>query len=313
MPDASQPNPPDPRPNPGAASQPPAPLSEPAIISPLPSKSPKAVLIPTLLASALLLALWAFPSVWYSRAPSSEFIWFMDHTNGAPGWLFSPVPVSKAEEAVLTADVTFAGVFQQKFDSVQVFSAKRFSDRPNEIGLFVHTPDRCWTESGWKLAPADPDFVTLKLHGATISLERRIFVWSNGRRSLVYFGGLNGGQPLAYRLDHNLSVGQKQQVSPDSELAGARARALNSKVWGHAWDIFKSRQKVAGPKQFFRISSEIAGSNVKAAEDRILQVLPLWLQPGDFHADFTDFQSRPPQDPAAAEPAQHAANHAQVP
>src|SRR6185436_7628289 len=116
---------------------------------------------------------------------------------------------------------------------------------------------RCWVESGWKLEPAAPDTVELELHGCKLLFERRIFTWRNGEKTLVYFTGLSAGRPLAYRLDHNLSVGFKQQLDSKSSALGARARAADKKLWSRVWNNFQSRQQLIGPKQFIRLATPL--------------------------------------------------------
>ena len=61
------------------------------------------------------------------------------------------------------------------------------------------------------MEPVQPEFRQVNLHGIPLLLERRVF--STGRqRELVYFTGLVAGQPLPYRLDHNLSVGMRHAL-----------------------------------------------------------------------------------------------------
>lgn len=232
--------------------------------------------------------LWAFPSVWYTKTGAEKFVWFTARTNVAD-WAFKLTPIDKAQEAALTADETFAGEFSRRGEMVQVFSASRFSDNPDEIGLFVHTPDRCWLESGWKLKSASPDLVEVDLHGVKLGLERRVFRWKNGEELLVYFAGMSAGQALPYRLDHNLSVGRIQQARSESKALGARARATDRKLWGRIWETFLEGRQVTGPKQFFRIATRTRGANDTAAEERLKTALAEWLRPGDYSAEAAAF------------------------
>src|SRR5215213_9341645 len=97
-------------------------------------------LVPVVL-SCLLLALWCLPAVWYTNNATSERVWFSER-NQINGWTFEAVPIGQAAERALVADRTVNGEFRNAAgEAVRVFSAKRFTENPNEIGLFVHTPD----------------------------------------------------------------------------------------------------------------------------------------------------------------------------
>ena len=254
----------------------------------------RTIIFVALLGAAFVGSLWAFPAAWYTKTGPDKFVWLTERTN-VTDWTFHPTPIGKSEEAALTADVTEAGEFTRGSEQVQVFAAKRFSNDPNEIGLFVHTPDRCWAESGWKFKSAAPDVVELDLHGVKAVCERRVFTWRSGEEMLVYFFGLSSGQTLPYRLDHNLSIGQKQQVNAEARSVGARSRTVDPKLWGRIWDCFQSQRQIVGPKQFFRIATPLYRSNEKAGDERIQQVLSQWLQPGEFQPEAAAFAASPKQ------------------
>jgi hypothetical protein len=235
--------------------------------------------------SAVVVGLWVFPSLWYSRSVTGEARWLTEVTNVA-GWKYTEIPVDKSAERVLVADRLVNGEFTNHTGGgvVRVFLAKRYSEKPHDIGLFVHTPDRCWTEGGWKMEPTIPDAMDFTVHGIPMTLERRIFV-APAQRELVYFGGLVGGQPLPYRLDHNISVGMRVAAAGGGRSTGHGARASDSRFWERVWDSFVSRRPLLGPKQFIRISTSVSDGNIEAGERRIREMLELWLTPRDFREE----------------------------
>ncbi len=248
--------------------------------------------LPILITAALgilVAALWAFPGVWYTRSDQSlNPVWLSERTN-LTGWTFKAIPVADSAEKLLVADRTVSGEFDQPETqrSVQVFSAKRYTAKPYDIGLFVHTPDRCWTQAGWEFEPVVPDSVEVAVHGVKMIFERRIFV-AGGHRELVYFGGLVGGQPLPYRLDHNLSVGMKYAVNEAARKSGAMGaglRATDKRFWERIWDAFKARRPILGPKQFIRISTEVAGGDWVSADALLQSFLEPWLTPVDYETE----------------------------
>lgn len=173
--------------------------------------------------------------------------------------------------------------------SIRVFSAKRYEEKANEIGLFMHTPDRCWTQIGWRVEESTPEAIEVEVHGLKLPVERRIFV-HGGHRELVYFAGLVGGEPLPYRLDHHLAVAKKYQVKNlRGDAAGAGLRAVDSQFWARLWDSFTNRRELLGPKHFLRISTRVAG-DVAAADKRLQDFLPLWLAPSDYSKEKGDWQ-----------------------
>lgn len=237
----------------------------------------------------VVVALWFFPSVWYARSVSSDARWLTEVTNVA-GWKYIEIPVDESAEKALVADRLVNGEFTNQTSGgvVRVFLAKRYSEKPHDIGLFVHTPDRCWTEGGWKMEPTTPDAEDFTIHGISMTLERRLFV-APAQRELVYFGGLVGGQPLPYRLDHNLSVGMRVAAAGGGRGVGHGARASDSRFWDRVWDSFVSRRPLLGPKQFIRISTPVADGNMEAGERRIREVLDQWLTPKDFRKEIEEW------------------------
>src|SRR5688572_18287138 len=110
----------------------------------------KTWIIPVALSCGVAL-LWGFPKVWYGKPAEDNIHWFGERSQIA-GSQFVEVPVGQSAERMLVADRTFNGDFILEDRSVvRVFSAKRYEEKANEIGLFVHTPDRCWTEVGWEV------------------------------------------------------------------------------------------------------------------------------------------------------------------
>jgi hypothetical protein len=244
-------------------------------------------LVPAVL-SCLLLALWCLPTVWYTGDGKGDRIWFSERT-AIDGWSFESVPISQAAERVLVADQTVNGEFRNVAgEAVRVFSAKRFKENANEIGLFVHTPDRCWVEGGWKIEPVSPSLVDVELHGVPLKMERRVFQFG-GERELVYFCGLVDGQALPYRLDHNLSVGVRTALKKSQATSGALGRASDRHFWGRIWTSFTSRRALSGPKQFIRISTPVVSDNLAAADERLQSFVARWLISGDYQREVASF------------------------
>lgn len=245
--------------------------------------------------AAIVALLWGFPRLWYTAsAGDSKPIWFATATE-LSGYTYVKADVSESAERLLTADSLFNGEFENaNGEVVRTFSAKRYTSKPYDIGLFQHTPDRCWTQGGWQMEVTEPETVEVDVHGVRMLLERRIFVGGSGLRELVYFGGLVGGHQLPYRLDHNYSVGLKYAVNSDAKSSrtyGFGMRLVDPVFWGRVWDGFTSRRPLQGPKQFVRISTTIRGGDVEAA-DRLLQdFLPLWLKPVDYATEMAAWQS----------------------
>ncbi|MBI4326078.1 MAG: exosortase-associated EpsI family protein [Chloroflexi bacterium] len=252
----------------------------------------KSVIPVTAILSALVLGCWAFPRFWYTQTDAQEAYFWLSEQTEIKGWNYQEFPVAKSAEATLVADRLVNGEFTNPAGSiVRVFSAKRYQEKQNEIGLFVHTPDRCWTEAGWKLEPAVPDLVEVALHGITLRFERRIFATGN-QRELVYFCGLTGGQPLPYRLDHNLSIGLKYQLRTAKDKSGATLRASDQQLWNRVWESFVSRRPLLGPKQFLRVSTPIQGEDSSAADQLLKEFLPSWLASVDYQKELEAWQRR---------------------
>lgn len=224
--------------------------------------------------------LWAFP-YWHYRHtdPNRRPVWLVGQTN-VPGWVFRALPVDESAERLLVADEILNGEFTEigGRKRVRVFSAKRLKERPNEIGLFIHTPDRCWTMAGWQLEADQPEYRRLKVHGLDLLMERRIFR-GGLRRELVYFGGLVGGEPLPYRLDQNLGVGKVWMKGGEVAKSGRGfwERALDKRLWSFVWASFKSGKPLLGPKQFIRISTTIEGADLDEADALLQEFLKQWL------------------------------------
>jgi hypothetical protein len=223
-------------------------------------------LFPGILA-LMLTACWLGPRIWYSKTASDQpFVWFDERTN-APGWSCRTGETDKATEGQLAADSVFFGTFTRgASQKVRVFTAKRFRENPNEIGLFVHTPDRCWTEAGWQIEDQGADTVALVLDGVQVLAERRVFRHVDAGRELVYFFGLAGGQALPYRLDHNLGVGRRFVERRSIEKSGLAFRATDNRMWGRVWDAFRERRMLLGAKQLVRISTAIPDHDTGSAE-----------------------------------------------
>jgi hypothetical protein len=245
------------------------------------------VLVPIVLC-ALVGLLWGFPKVWYTQRGVERPVWFTERTD-VEGWNYTSIPIASSAEKVLVADRTVNGEFRKGEQAVRVFSAKRYQEKSNEIGLFVHTPDRCWVESGWKVEPVSPDLVEVTAHGVRLAMERRVFDF-RGQRELVYFCGLVGGQSLPYRLDHNLSVGMRTAFK-DRNTAGSAARASDAHFWKRLWASFVSRRELAGPKQFLRISTQVRGDDTTVGDKLLQEFITQWLAPGNYEQERAAFNA----------------------
>jgi hypothetical protein len=229
-------------------------------------------------------ALWAFPAFWFTKGSGLPRKWLTERQE-VPSYKFNEVPVSESAERILVADKTFNGEFvPSNLKPIRVFLAKRYVEKQNEIGLFVHTPDRCWLESGWEIEPVSPQIITVKLDGEDVPFERRIFE-ARGNRELVYFAGLVGGRPLPYRLDQNLSVAMRYQVGGKGDRTGSIVRVSDGHFWKRLWDAFTSREELLGPKQFVRVSTPVTDGDVAAGDERLQEFLKQWLVPGDYQRE----------------------------
>lgn len=245
----------------------------------------------TALFSVAILACWGFPRVWYVRGEKdAQFFWLAEQTNVA-GWNYRPVPTSESAERILVADHLANGEFTRPSgDTIRVFAASRYREHENEVGLFAHTPDRCWTSVGWNLQPIAPDVVEVPVHGHLISFERRLFT-NGGELELVYFGGLMGGHPLPYRLDHNLQIGLHPNRQAFLGRTIAMIRGRDGALWNWVWHCFSTRQDFYGPKQFVRISTPARGRDLPQLDAELTNFLTAWLVPVDYHADLASWES----------------------
>lgn len=233
--------------------------------------------------TAAVVVLFLFPRLWYTRTDATQAAQWLSEQTNAPGWRYSEISVDKSAERLLVADKLVNGEFtrQKGGDAVvRVFGARRVKEDPKEIGLFVHTPDRCWVQAGWGLESVDEDHVEVDLHGRRVLFERRIF-GSHGQRELVYFAGLVGGQTLPYRLDHNYSVSRRVLQEGEKNRTIGANRWNDTLLWKRVWDAFASRRPLLGPKQFVRISTSVAGGDEERADKLLREFLPMWLKPED--------------------------------
>jgi hypothetical protein len=231
--------------------------------------------------SLSILILWTFPKIWYNYAEAAEHLW-LEEKSVIAGWEFESFPIGETAEKLLVADKIVSGEFRAPDgEMVRVFSARRQVDDSHEIGMFVHTPDRCWVEGGWKLLPLHDQLQKVILNGIEIQLERRLFELDSARE-LVYFFGLVGGQQLPYRLDHNLSIASKNSSSKKS--IAAILQLSDQHFYLRLWQSFTSRSKLSGPKQFVRISTPVTGRTLEECDMALKNFLSLWLTRGDSEA-----------------------------
>lgn len=224
---------------------------------------------------------WVFPAFWYTKSAADRpAMWLTPRTNRIE-WAFTPQSVEKSAEALLAADtISYGEYLDGAGETVRLFTAGRREERPGEIGLFVHTPDRCWTQAGWRIEPVAEDYVELEVDGAVWGIERRLFVHPSGVRELVYFFGLVGGQALPYRLDHNLGVGQRFRPKELKEKTGTWLRAVDNLFWRRVWESFAHRRQLLGPKQFVRISTTVTGPLTGEEDLRVRRAIEALLERG---------------------------------
>lgn len=230
-----------------------------------------------LVLSGVLLVLWQFPGPWYAgKADGTQYLWF-GLNEEIPGWEYKEISVGDAAEAILVADRMDNGEFHQEGGTlVRVFSAKRFEEKENSVGLFSHTPDRCWTNTGMVIQSEAPFFRKIEIHGIEMVLERRVFSMGS-QRELVYFGALVGGSALPYRMDQYLGSGLRRESGSGGDKGGSIDRLVNTRVWSWALESFLKRARLAGPQQLIRISTPIRGP-IESADERLLGFFEQWLR-----------------------------------
>ncbi|HEY9175911.1 MAG TPA: hypothetical protein VI136_26825 [Verrucomicrobiae bacterium] len=265
---------------------------------------PRAAILAVLLFAVTVGVLWAFPAYWYrGAAKDAQFLWLSEQTNVA-GWTFKDIPIGEAAEAVLVGDRSVNGEFSSGDAArvIRVFSIKRYLQKENEIGLFSHTPDRCWTGAGWKIELIKPESLECQIHGLAVRFERRLFVHEE-MKELVYFGAIAGGKALPYRLDQYLtaSLERTEKAKRDQETTLFRLRS--GRMWGWTWDSFVHRTAFGGPQQFIRISTPVGGSvgflrsaapthdELRQADKRLQDFLPRWLLPVDYTQEYNEWKA----------------------
>lgn len=249
----------------------------------------RTVFIVTAALATVVVGLWFFPSFWFRRGGDQPGTWLSERKE-IPQYKFNEVPVSESAERILVADKTMNGEYvAADLKPIRVFSAKRYVEKQNEIGLFVHTPDRCWTQAGWELESAMPQLIDVKVNGTEIPFERRIFD-AQGNRELVYFAGLVDGRPLPYRLDQNLSVAMRFQQGDKEDRTASGLRMSDGHFWKRLWEAFESREELFGPKHFIRVSTPVNDGDVAAGDERLQRFLAQWLQPGDYARERREWQ-----------------------
>jgi hypothetical protein len=240
---------------------------------------PIAPLISSSVLCSVIIALWGLPAFWYTKSSTVEAQKWLRENDQVEGWEFNPIPVSEAAEAELAADRVFNGEFRRSDGTtIRAFAAHDFTDR-GTAAMFAHTPDRCWTASGWTLVPVVPETIRVKVHGLNLDLERRLFVMGS-HRELVYFGALVGGRSLPKRLDQYYELGLRQ-----TDGLGGRhfirtlLGSLSTRFLSWPWRVFASRVPLTGAKQFIRISTPVVAAEVSTADELLKGFLARWLLP----------------------------------
>jgi hypothetical protein len=253
---------------------------------------PKAILITLAVFSATVGVLWTFPLLWYAEGKPADhsYAWFAEQSE-IPGWKFERVPVGRTAEAILVADRIVNGEFSHPDGrTIQVYAAKRYLEKENEIGLFSHTPDRCWTAIGWKIESAEPAFIECTVHGVQMLFERRVFTAGNQRR-LVYFGALVGGKALPYRIDQYFTAGLNRKENIEGDSGATWQRLMQPRLWSWAWESFLNRTPLNGPQEFVRVSTSVLQDDVAEADQLLRQFLPLWLTPAHYASELAAWKA----------------------
>jgi hypothetical protein len=237
----------------------------------------KQILAGSLSLSALLCAVWVFPSFWYRPGESmGRGVWF-SATNNLNGWQFEPMPIGKAAEKELVADEVINGKFVRSDGALVRAFAASSAKEAHTAAMFAHTPDRCWTAVGWKLRPAQPESLLMPVDGAVLHLERRVFE-AGSQLELVYFGAFVGEAPFPQRLDQYLGFARRRSgIAKSGNVSESITDALTGNFLTWPWRIFRGRIPLAGAKQFFRISTPIRDAATDG--DEILRdFLLTWLK-----------------------------------
>ncbi len=241
--------------------------------------------------AVVLLIMWLFPGFWYAGKSDEESYQWFGLNEEISGWEYNEISVGDAAEAILVADRMDNGAYRQGDGPVvRVFSAKRFEEKENSVGLFSHTPDRCWTNTGMVIENDEPYFRNVDIHGIEMVLERRVFSIGS-QRELVYFGALVGGAALPYRMDQYLGSGRKRESAARGDEGGAIGRLVNTRVWGWAFESFVKRARLAGPQQLIRISTPITDS-VESADARLLDFFEKWLSVVSYEDEVKQFEKQ---------------------
>lgn len=252
---------------------------------------PKRSVIGLSIATLLITAVWALPVTWYRPSVrKGSFVWLNEQSH-VPGWTVTNIPIGKAAEAMLVGDRMMSSEFYAETNRalVRVFSAKRYLEKENEVGLFSHTPDRCWTAAGWQIKLVEPQFLDFVVHGIPMCFERRVFEVGPSRE-LCYFTAVVGGKPLPYRLNQYLGSSLRKTEKTRADGSSVWLRLKDNRMWSWAWKSFLNRTAFGGPQQFIRVSTPIAGSNIAEADARLQAFLRLWLKPTDYDAEVAEWR-----------------------
>lgn len=227
---------------------------------------------PIFLALAMA-AVVSFPAIWFKK-PTFGGVWFRGKTN-VSNWIYQDVPITSAVEKIITCDFATNGEFTNPNDSkVRVFLSSRLREVENDLQLFAHPPDLCWRAAGFEMIPTTPSFRTVTVSGLVIPFERRIFE-QNGFKELVYYAGLLSGKPLPFRLGWDRL--------PDADNATGHSVPIPTlRSLKRIPQTLRSRETLAGAKQFIRISTPVAISNVSRGDTLLENFLKEWLEASGF-------------------------------
>jgi hypothetical protein len=166
--------------------------------------------------------------------------------NEIDGWEARDLPVGETEfvasavERILKYDDVLYRTFQRGNVNIGVFISYWGRGKSSVREVSAHTPDRCWTTSGWQVVSIDNqvpmDFHTFQLMPA----EQRVFTF-HGTPMYVKFWHIVGGEPF---------------------FSGSRFNAVPNPLT-FVQDFFQEMQVGRQEQYFVRITSSVPFSEIE--------------------------------------------------